>query len=119
MPKIAPEKFVLTELHFKPKQFDLVRCLSNCYFTMYFAIKLVFSDEKKIVPLKWIQNLDMAQLWNYGIDNMKKNRFKVFISENTSAEPDFQFDVKNNYDKRRPACYIATIVSCFGKCSSI
>lgn len=83
---------------------------------MYFAVKLV-SSEQKIVPLKWIQNLDMAQVWNYGLNSIKKIKFKVFVSENFSAEPNFQLNEQDQYDKKKPACYMAKIACCFGKCS--
>lgn len=83
---------------------------------MYFIVKLTPSAEKKIVPVKWIQNLDIVHLWNNGINSVKRNVFKVFISENISEEPDFLLAVRElPYDDTRPACYNATIVKSCGK----
>lgn len=81
---------------------------------MYFVVKLKESAEKIVVPLKWIQDLNMAQLWNYGITALKRKIFKVFVSQNMSEEPDFQLAVRTlPYNGNRTACYMATLIASF------
>lgn len=83
---------------------------------MYFVVKLKDSADKKVVPLKWIQHLNMAQLWNYGLTVLKRKIFKVFISHNMSEEPDFQLAVQTfPYNGNRTACYMATVIASFCK----
>lgn len=81
---------------------------------MYFLIQLKETKEKAIVPQKWILNLDLETLLNYGVKFLVKKIFKVFISNVFGAEPDFNLDVMRILDTRRPACYNAYIVKTFG-----
>lgn len=67
---------------------------------MYFLVLLKESNQKAIVPQKWILNLDIETLLNYGVKFIKKKVFKVFISIVFGAEPDFHLDVMNVLDTK-------------------
>lgn len=77
---------------------------------MYFLVLLKETNQKAIVPQKWISNLNLDTLLNYGVRKV----FKVFISNVFGAEPDFHLDVMCILDTQRPACYNAYIVKAFG-----
>lgn len=81
---------------------------------MYFLVSLKETEQKAIVPQKWILNLDFETLLNYGVKFIKKKVFKVFISNVFVAEPDFHLDMNILLDIQRPACYNAYIVKIFG-----
>lgn len=85
---------------------------------MYFIVKLHTSDKEKIiVPLKWIRNLNLVCLLNYGMPIHRKKSVVVYFmnSKPFDAEPDFQVNVQQNFDYNRAACYDATIIKGFGK----
>lgn len=82
---------------------------------MYFLIKIQDSNEKVVVPLKWIKNLDMTTLFNYGVKYVKKKIFTVFIYADQTVEPDFSLNTFAHLKIEWPACYKAKILKCCGK----
>lgn len=81
---------------------------------MYFLVSLKETGQKAIIPQKWICNLDIQTLLNYGVKFVAKKLFKVFHSNNFGDEPDFHLDVIGMLDKKRPACYQVNIIRTFG-----
>lgn len=72
--------------------------------------------QKKIIPIKWIQNLSSEQfavLLNHGAHG-HKSVYKIFYPPNISEEPDFRLNVKDICDNDRPACCMAKILNGFG-----
>lgn len=84
---------------------------------MFFVVTVKQSREKAIVPKKWIQNLNMTNLLNYGIAYLKKREYKFYFPCNTAIdeEPDFQAPILERIDVSRSACYKARILKCSGK----
>lgn len=82
---------------------------------MYFVVEIQNSKEKITVPLKWIKNLDLCTIFNYGLTYKKKIIYTVFNCADQSTEPDFSLNISNQLDIRRPACYRAKILKCSGK----
>lgn len=82
---------------------------------MFFLVKLKQSEQKTIIPQKWISNLNWAKLLSYGKRYISCTVFKVFICNNIANEPDFHLDVKAFLDTSRPACYEVYIIRSFGK----
>lgn len=82
---------------------------------MYFLVSLKESVQKVVVPQKWIKNLDLESILNYGIKCVKKKMYKVYHSNNFDDEPDFHLNVSNLFNKNRPACYEALLINVFGK----
>lgn len=83
---------------------------------MYYIVKLR-SQQKFLIPQNWIKNLDqyLMKIYNYGITYIKRDYFKVFISNNFNDEPDFQLPVLNAKTNDRSGCYEAQILRNFGK----
>lgn len=82
---------------------------------MYFLVKIQGSNERIVVPLKWIKGLEMTTLFNYGVSYVKKKIFTVFIFADQSVEPDFALNTFANLNIERPACYKAKILECCGR----
>lgn len=72
---------------------------------------------KKIIPSKWVKNLKVADLLNYGVTYHKKKLYTVFYSAHISSDPDFTLDVSSAMNNTRDACYKAYILKAFGKYS--
>lgn len=81
---------------------------------MYFLVKLKGTGQKAIIPQKWILNLDVETLLNYGVKFLARKLFKAFISNIFGDEPDFHLDMKIFLDWKRPACYQVYIIRSFG-----
>lgn len=78
--------------------------------------KIISTGQKRIIPIKWIQNLNSEQfavLLNHGAHG-HKSVYKVFYSPNICEEPDFCLNVMDICDNDRPACYLAKIHNGFG-----
>lgn len=85
---------------------------------MFFLVKVVASGQKKIVPIKWVKNVDLAKLLNFGVTyykKLKKNIKLVYISHDINEEPDFTLDISASINNRQPALYKASIIHCFCK----
>lgn len=83
--------------------------------TMFFLISLKSSGQKKIVPLKWVNNLNLADLLNYGVTAYKKKEHLVYISSDVNDEPDFTLEIFDAIENEQPALYRAFVIKCFGK----
>lgn len=81
---------------------------------MYFLVEIRNSKERIKVPLKWIQNLDLSMIFNYGVRYQKNIIYTIFACADKSAEPDFRLTKLNRLDLQRPACYQAKILKCSG-----
>lgn len=81
---------------------------------MYFLVSIKGTGQKAIVPQKWISNLDIEVLLNYGVRFVAKNKLKAFISNAFGSEPDFHLNTLNFLDLSRPACYNVYIIRSFG-----
>lgn len=82
---------------------------------MYFIVKLKSSGQKQIIPMKWVQNLQIFRLLKYGVTYEKRHTYKIFVSNEMADEPDFALEVLAQIDKKRNACYQAHICHVFGK----
>lgn len=81
---------------------------------MYFLVEIQGSREKVKVPSKWIKDLKMCAILNYGLKYQKKNIYSVFVCADQSAEPDFHLNILQKLNIDRPACYLAKILKCYG-----
>lgn len=81
---------------------------------MYFLVEIQGLQERIRIPLKWIENLKLSKLFNYGVKYHRKTIYKVFICADKSMEPDFQLDIRTELNLQRPACYLAKIIKGFG-----
>lgn len=82
---------------------------------MFFLISLKRSGQKKIVPIKWVKNVNLPNLLNYGVTFYKKKEHLVFISDNINDEPDFTLAVCDSIGNKQPALCKAFVLKCFGK----
>lgn len=82
---------------------------------MYFLVTEVVSREVKIIPSKWIKNLLVVKLLNYGITYEKNKIYTAFYSRFLSIEPDFHLNRIRRFDDTRDACYDVRLLRCFGK----
>lgn len=82
---------------------------------MFFLISLKSSGQKKIVPIKWVRNLDLPTLLNDGVITYKRKVHLVYISQDINEEPDFTLDIFDSIQNGQPALYKAFILKCFGK----
>lgn len=82
---------------------------------MFFLISLKVSGQKKIVPMKWVNNLNLPNLLNSGVALYKKKEHLVYISHDINDEPDFTLEIFDSIENEQPALYKAFILKCFGK----
>lgn len=82
---------------------------------MFFLISLKVSGQKKIVPIKWVNNINLSDLLNYGVTFYKKKEHLVYISGNINDEPDFTLEVRDSIENHQPALCKAFVLKCFGK----
>lgn len=84
---------------------------------MFFIVNISELKKKIIVPSKWIKdlNVDLVKIFNYGISYIKNKSFIVFVSENFDDEPNFNLESTAVFNIRRPSCYKANLLKCFGK----
>lgn len=54
---------------------------------MYFAIILVKSKIKLVVPVKHVYGLDLEKIWNCGI--IKKDEYLIYFSNYDENKPNF------------------------------
>lgn len=78
---------------------------------MYFLVKIVGAkhDTKLIIPIHWINNLDMCRLYNYGVN---KKSYLMFYSTN-DKEPDFSLP-RSLEKKDIDFCFIGKMKKCYG-----
>lgn len=81
---------------------------------MYFLVEIQGSKEKVRIPSKWIENLNLPKLFNYGVKYHRKIIYKVFVCAEKSMEPDFKLDIQTELNLQRSACYLAKIIKGFG-----
>lgn len=82
---------------------------------MYFLVSLnVLSKNKVVVPLKWIKNLKLSKLLNYGTKYHRQEEYQIFFSKNTGIEPDFNLQKSFQFDESRDCCYGGRILKTFG-----
>lgn len=82
---------------------------------MFMLILLKNQKVKLLVPLKWVKDLKIKELLNYGVTYQKKIKYTVFYSPTISDEPDFSLGLQPVFNKNRIGCYQATILKPFGK----
>lgn len=82
---------------------------------MFFLILLKESAQKRIVPIKWVNNINLPTLLNYGVTFYKKKEHLVFISSDINDEPDFTLEVVHSIQNNQPALYKAFVLKCFGE----
>lgn len=82
---------------------------------MFFLTFFRENKAKKLIPSKWVKNLNIAELLNYGVTYHKKKLYTVFYSPLISDEPDFTLKEKPAMDEKRGASYKAYILKAFGK----
>lgn len=82
---------------------------------MFLLISLKVSGQKKIVPMKWVNNLNLADLLNQGVILYKKKEHLVYISCDVNDEPDFTLEIFDAIENGQPALYRAFVKKCFGK----
>lgn len=84
---------------------------------MFFLVSLKETQQKVLVPQKWILNLNLEieTLLNLGVKFIKNKVFKIYISNIYGDEPDFHLQIMGILDKKRAACYEAFIIKTFGK----
>lgn len=83
---------------------------------MYFLLSLKDSCIKKIVPSKWIKDLEVTKFLNYGLFYQRHKIYTTFYSKNVQEEPDFQLEVRSYFCDNKSGCYEAFIIKSFGKC---
>lgn len=83
---------------------------------MFFLVSLKVANKTTIVvPWKWIRQVDIIKLLNYGVLYKKKTEVLVYFSKNMQEEPDFNCATLNTFDSHHTACYCASIIRGFGK----
>lgn len=84
---------------------------------MFFLVLIQGTNAKKLVPSKWIKNLETSHLLNYGMRYHKKKLYTVFYSPfiSTSIEPDFTLTPSLVFSDTKNACYKAFLLKIFSK----
>lgn len=80
---------------------------------MHASIILKESKVKLVIPIKWIESLDIVQVMNIGIRHTKDH--VIFYSSNESIEADFTAQMRTVFDETAPARYIGKVLSIWGK----
>lgn len=83
--------------------------------TMFFLVLLKNQGTKLLVPSKWIKDLKVKELLNYGVIYQRKIEYIVFYSPIITDEPDFALNTQQVFNENRSGCYNATILKPFGK----
>lgn len=84
---------------------------------MYLKVSFGFGANKelRIIPIQWVQNLNIVAFLNNGITLYKNRTFKIFFSPNVHSEPEFQQNVQESFKSDRNGCYHGKILEAFGK----
>lgn len=82
---------------------------------MFFLISLKVSGEKKIVPIKWVNKINLPDLLNYSVTFYRKKNHLVYISDDINDEPDFTLQIFDSIENKQPALYKAVALKCFGE----
>lgn len=83
---------------------------------MFFIVNLKTSNKETIiVPMKWVQGLQIVKLLNYGRPIYRKSGVLVYYSKDFDEEPNFKKIASKDFQPHEPACYHAGIVKAFRK----
>lgn len=80
---------------------------------MFATVILVESQERLVIPLKYILSLDIVQIYNRGISRTKRHVIYFYIDD--TDEPNFRLPIRNDFNQNEPACYYTHILNVFGK----
>lgn len=83
------------------------------YTKLFAAVILKHSREKLVVPIKWVGNLDVLQIFNIGISHTKDHL--VYFSKKLSEEPDFTAEKRQYFDEDGSFCYDGKVLHIWGK----
>lgn len=77
---------------------------------------VVFMDEAEtiqIVRTDWVEEVNSAES---RINGTPPNRLvKIFYSPNKRQKPDFELEIREDFDCERTACYYGYVLKIFGK----
>lgn len=80
---------------------------------MYVVVVLKSSLVLKAVPIKFIKEFNPIGMANDAIDQSETHL--VFFSKNFDESPNFDADLKTDFDEEQPGCYEARFLKFFGK----
>lgn len=80
---------------------------------MFAVVTLEYSKAKLVVPIKWINQLNLSSHANFGINCAE--RHVVFYSRNTAKSADFKLPISNLFEGDTDACYMAHLNKYFRK----
>lgn len=80
---------------------------------MFSAVILLKTKTKLIVPKSWCENLESADVINFGTIRDKSR--KIFYSPDKKKPADFNTPVNEQFDEKSDRCYIGFIFRTFGK----
>lgn len=80
---------------------------------MFAVVTLNQSNEKFVIPVKWIYSFDIVQALNYGLSKTKSHI--IFYSPNLQAEPNFRLPLRDLFELGGDGCYKAHIWYLLGK----
>lgn len=90
-----------------------------CKMILKVSIGVGPAKQFQLIPISWVENLDVVLVMNYGLHRYKNKTFKIFYSEDVSATPDFQLGVLPQIKPKQVSCYEARLLKAFGKHSII
>lgn len=70
-----------------------------------FVLIALESATNLIVPIKWVQKLNLAECGNGGINSDVMVR--IFYSPDKSKDANFALPIQNIFDKQADACFLA------------
>lgn len=80
---------------------------------MFFVVKSKDSNEKLVIPVKWIYSFDIVQGLDYGISKTKSHI--IFYSPKLQVQPNFRLPLRDRFENGRDGCYKAHICYLLGE----
>lgn len=80
---------------------------------MHIVVCLEDSVENVVIPVKWLQKVDLVDTANNAVNQLKSA--VVFYCNDSSRQPDFSLPIKRGFQPDEPSCYKARIVKFYGK----
>lgn len=80
---------------------------------MFAVVFLEFSKENLVVPVKWINQLNLSSHANLGVNCAESH--VIFYSLDKTKSADFKLPISNLFENDKDGCYLARLNKYFGK----
>lgn len=84
---------------------------------MFAVVTLEHSKINLVVPVKWINQLNLSDHVNLGVNCAEKHI--VFYSRDAGKSADFKLPISNLFEVDEDGCYLARLNKYFGKINEL